>query len=161
MLIKKPFSQKGDVRLNELLIYYEVFMLKKTGNFNHGTYKIIGTFLNCHLQQYDGLPSTYIWLISQFLTNRKRPLGSSPGGLEVCGLKSISNVSINKKHISLSQPVTNRKSPRSLDRVLSFSIDSEKDISGVKEIMENAIENLKVPFKVDIALGRSWGEAKE
>jgi len=27
--------------------------------------------------------------------------------------------------------------------------------------MENAIENLKVPFTVDIALGRSWGEAKE
>jgi len=27
--------------------------------------------------------------------------------------------------------------------------------------MENAIEHLKVPFTVDIALGRSWGEAKE
>jgi DNA polymerase I-like protein with 3'-5' exonuclease and polymerase domains len=44
---------------------------------------------------------------------------------------------------------------------LCFSINSEDDIKGVKEIMENAIENLKVPFKVDIALGRSWGEAKE
>jgi len=27
--------------------------------------------------------------------------------------------------------------------------------------MENAIDNLKVPFKVDVALGKSWGEAKE
>jgi len=44
---------------------------------------------------------------------------------------------------------------------LCFSINNENDIKGVKEIMENAIENLKVPFKVDIALGRSWGEAKE
>jgi len=44
---------------------------------------------------------------------------------------------------------------------LCFSINSEKDINSVKEIMENAIEDLKVPFKVDIALGRSWGEAKE
>ena len=44
---------------------------------------------------------------------------------------------------------------------LCFSINSEEDIKGVKEVMENAIENLKVPFKVDVALGRSWGEAKE
>tara|TARA_R100001480_G_scaffold139566_1_gene136635 strand:+ start:277 stop:2145 length:1869 start_codon:yes stop_codon:yes gene_type:complete len=44
---------------------------------------------------------------------------------------------------------------------LCFSINSEKDIAGVKNIMESAIENLKVPFKVDVALGRSWGEAKE
>jgi len=44
---------------------------------------------------------------------------------------------------------------------LCFSIDKESDIIGVREVMENAIENLKVPFKVDIALGRSWGQAKE
>ena len=44
---------------------------------------------------------------------------------------------------------------------LCFSINSEEDIKGVKEVMENAIENLKVPFKVDVALGRSWGQAKE
>ena len=44
---------------------------------------------------------------------------------------------------------------------LCFSINDESDIAGVKELMENAIEHLKVPFKVDIALGRSWGEAKE
>ena len=44
---------------------------------------------------------------------------------------------------------------------LCFSINEESDIHSVKEIMENAIESLKVPSKVDIALGRSWGEAKE
>ena len=44
---------------------------------------------------------------------------------------------------------------------LCFSINEESDIVGVKEVMENAIENLKVPFKVDVALGKSWGEAKE
>ena len=44
---------------------------------------------------------------------------------------------------------------------LCFSINEEADIKNVKEIMENAIESLKVPSKVDIALGRSWGEAKE
>ena len=44
---------------------------------------------------------------------------------------------------------------------LCFSINEEKDIKQVKEIMENAIENLKVPFAVDVATGKSWGEAKE
>ena len=44
---------------------------------------------------------------------------------------------------------------------LCFSINEESDIIGVKEVMENAIENLKVPFKVDVAIGKSWGEAKE
>ena len=44
---------------------------------------------------------------------------------------------------------------------LCFSINEENDIKGVKEVMENAIENLKVPFKVDVAIGKSWGEAKE
>ena len=44
---------------------------------------------------------------------------------------------------------------------LCFSIDKEEDIKHVKSIMENAVENLKVPSKVDIALGASWGEAKE
>ena len=44
---------------------------------------------------------------------------------------------------------------------LCFSINEEADINGVKEVMENAIENLKVPFKVDVAIGKSWGEAKE
>jgi spore coat polysaccharide biosynthesis protein SpsF (cytidylyltransferase family) len=43
---------------------------------------------------------------------------------------------------------------------MGFSINEESDIKNVKELMENA-ENLKVPSKVDIALGKSWGEAKE
>ena len=44
---------------------------------------------------------------------------------------------------------------------LCFSIDKEPDIKNVKEIMENAITDFKVPSKVDVALGKSWGEAKE
>jgi len=44
---------------------------------------------------------------------------------------------------------------------LCFSINEEKDIIDVKDIMENAIDTLKVPSKVDIAIGKSWGEAKE
>ncbi len=44
---------------------------------------------------------------------------------------------------------------------LCFSINKEEDTKNVKHIMENCIENLKVPFKVDIALGSSWGDAKE
>ena len=44
---------------------------------------------------------------------------------------------------------------------LCFSLNNENDIPEVKEIMENAIETLKVPSKVDVAIGKSWGEAKE
>ena len=44
---------------------------------------------------------------------------------------------------------------------LCFSIGNENEIKTVKERMENAVESLKVPSKVDIALGKSWGEAKE
>ena len=44
---------------------------------------------------------------------------------------------------------------------LCFSINNEDDIKLITQKMENAIEHLKVPFTVDIALGRSWGEAKE
>jgi len=44
---------------------------------------------------------------------------------------------------------------------LCFSINEENDIIGIKEEMENAIEGLKVPFKTDVALGSSWGNAKE
>ena len=44
---------------------------------------------------------------------------------------------------------------------LCFSVNSEEDIKPIKQKMETAIENLKVPFSVDVALGKSWGEAKE
>ena len=40
-------------------------------------------------------------------------------------------------------------------------MNEEKDIKEIATIMENCIEGLKVPFKVDVAIGRSWGEAKE
>ena len=42
-----------------------------------------------------------------------------------------------------------------------FLLKKESDVENVKQIMENAIDTLKVPSKVDIALGKSWGEAKE
>jgi len=44
---------------------------------------------------------------------------------------------------------------------LCFSINEEKDTEVIKEKMTTCIDNLKVPFTVDVALGRSWGEAKE
>ena len=44
---------------------------------------------------------------------------------------------------------------------LCFSVNEEGDIIKIKEVMENAIEDLKVPFKTDVALGTSWGNAKE
>ena len=44
---------------------------------------------------------------------------------------------------------------------LCFSLNSEEDIKPIKQKMETAIENLKVPFSVDVAMGKSWGEAKE
>jgi len=44
---------------------------------------------------------------------------------------------------------------------LCFSVNSEEDIKPIKQKMETAIENLKVPFSVDVAMGKSWGEAKE
>jgi hypothetical protein len=37
-----------------------------------------------------------------WLTNNKRPPGDDPSGLEVCGLNTLSNVSINNKPIFLS-----------------------------------------------------------
>ena len=44
---------------------------------------------------------------------------------------------------------------------LCFSVGKDEDIKVIKNKMENAVENLKVPFKCDVALGKSWGEAKE
>jgi len=44
---------------------------------------------------------------------------------------------------------------------LCFSIGSDKETTTIRDKMENAVENLKVPFKCDVALGKSWGEAKD
>ena len=41
---------------------------------------------------------------------------------------------------------------------LCFSIYGNDDIIKIKKEMENSIENLRVPFKVDVAKGTSWGE---
>ena len=44
---------------------------------------------------------------------------------------------------------------------LCFSIGTDKDVKLIKDKMENAVDNLKVPFKCDVALGKSWGDAKD
>jgi DNA polymerase I-like protein with 3'-5' exonuclease and polymerase domains len=44
---------------------------------------------------------------------------------------------------------------------LCFSIYGDDDIIKIKKEMENSIEDLRVPFKVDVAKGRSWGEADD
>jgi len=41
---------------------------------------------------------------------------------------------------------------------LDFSIASDKDVNKIKEIMETCID-LLVPSKVDVELGKSWGDA--
>ena len=43
---------------------------------------------------------------------------------------------------------------------LDFSIESEEQITKIKEIMEQCVE-LSVPIKVDVDLGPNWGDAKE
>ena len=40
---------------------------------------------------------------------------------------------------------------------LNFSIENEKQEKRIKDIMEQTVE-LKVPLKVDIKAGPSWGE---
>ena len=44
---------------------------------------------------------------------------------------------------------------------LCFSIYGDDDIIKIKKEMENSIEDLRVPFKVDVAKGKSWGEADD
>ena len=43
---------------------------------------------------------------------------------------------------------------------LNCSIESPEQASRIKEVMENTVE-LKVPLKVDMEIGPSWGEIKE
>ena len=42
---------------------------------------------------------------------------------------------------------------------LDFSNASEKDKDKIKDIMENCVQKLKVPSKVDVECGDSWGDA--
>ena len=42
---------------------------------------------------------------------------------------------------------------------LDFSVASEEDKAKIKEIMEHCVEKLKVPSKVDVECGDSWGDA--
>jgi len=42
---------------------------------------------------------------------------------------------------------------------LCFNIESEAQVTEIKNIMEKAID-FKVPSVVDVGLGKSWGDAK-
>jgi DNA polymerase-1 len=43
---------------------------------------------------------------------------------------------------------------------LNCSIESSDQAKKIKEVMENTVE-LKVPLKVDMEIGSSWGEIKK
>jgi DNA polymerase I-like protein with 3'-5' exonuclease and polymerase domains len=43
---------------------------------------------------------------------------------------------------------------------LCFSVRPSKDADQIKEIMEKSISELKVPSKVDVAIGKDWGSAE-
>jgi DNA polymerase I-like protein with 3'-5' exonuclease and polymerase domains len=42
-----------------------------------------------------------------------------------------------------------------------FSATSVRQAKDVAEIMKNCMPNTKVPFRVDVEIGPSWGELKE
>ena len=50
---------------------------------------------------------------------------------------------------------------KAINSIAPSIIHQESDIIKIKEVMDRAIEYLKVPFKTDVALGASWGNAKE
>ena len=43
---------------------------------------------------------------------------------------------------------------------LCFSIEDDGQVAAIKELMENCIPELRIPSKVDVGLGTSWGSAK-
>ena len=43
---------------------------------------------------------------------------------------------------------------------LCFSIEDDGQVAAIKELMENCIPELRIPSKVDVGLGESWGSAK-
>ena len=43
---------------------------------------------------------------------------------------------------------------------LCFSIEDDGQVAAIKELMENCIPELRIPSKVDVGLGASWGAAK-
>jgi DNA polymerase I-like protein with 3'-5' exonuclease and polymerase domains len=43
---------------------------------------------------------------------------------------------------------------------LCFSIEDDGQVAAIKELMENCIPELRIPSRVDVGLGTSWGSAK-
>ena len=43
---------------------------------------------------------------------------------------------------------------------LCFSIESEDQVTEIKDLMENCVPDMKIPSKIDVGLGDNWGLAK-
>ena len=43
---------------------------------------------------------------------------------------------------------------------LCFSIDSDDQVTEIKDLMENCVPDMKIPSKIDVGLGDNWGSAK-
>ena len=56
---------------------------------------------------------------------------------------------------------TGHRPRRQIHDELGFNVGKDEDIKVVKNKMEQCLDNvpMKVPSKVDVALGKNWGEA--
>ena len=43
---------------------------------------------------------------------------------------------------------------------LCFSIEDERHVAEIKEIMENCVPDMKIPSRIDVGIGENWGNAK-
>jgi DNA polymerase I-like protein with 3'-5' exonuclease and polymerase domains len=43
---------------------------------------------------------------------------------------------------------------------LCFSIEDDAQIEKIKGLMENCVPDMKVPSRVDVGIGETWGDAK-
>ena len=43
---------------------------------------------------------------------------------------------------------------------LCFSIESREQVPQIKEAMENCVPNRRIPSRVDVGIGKNWGDAK-
>ena len=43
---------------------------------------------------------------------------------------------------------------------LCFSIESREQVPQIKEAMENCVSNRRIPSRVDVGIGKNWGDAK-
>ena len=43
---------------------------------------------------------------------------------------------------------------------LCFSIEDDAQIEKIKSLMENCVPDMKIPSRVDVGIGETWGDAK-